>query len=136
VARWYEEVVPHCGKFYCSKKVVRQDDDFLLKIVPRVTTSLATFAKKSCHVTATSLVEITQKSPLCGTTSMRLYSMQIPYCVHFRCMLPTHIVFTFGILVHLNIFFSSSPFHIKPFLLNYFLNHNELFSWCWEFYNV
>jgi len=33
VARWYEEVVPYCGEFYCGKKVVRQDDDFLLKVV-------------------------------------------------------------------------------------------------------
>jgi len=23
VARWYEEVIPHCGEFYCGKKVVR-----------------------------------------------------------------------------------------------------------------
>jgi len=58
MARWYEEVVPHCGEFYCGKKIVRQDGNFLLKVVLCVTTSLATFAKKSCHVVATSLVEI------------------------------------------------------------------------------
>jgi len=72
VTRWYEEVVPHCGKFYCGKKFVRQDGDFLLKIVPRVTTSLATFAKKSCHVAATSLVEIAQKSPPRGMTFLQM----------------------------------------------------------------
>jgi len=73
VARWYEEVVPHCGEFYCGKKVVRQDDDFLLKVVPCVTTSLATFAKKSCHVATTSLVKIAQKSPPRGTTSLQMW---------------------------------------------------------------
>jgi len=29
VTRWYEEVVSHCDEFYCGKKVVRQDSDFL-----------------------------------------------------------------------------------------------------------
>jgi len=73
VARWYEEVVLHCGEFYCGKKVVRQDDDFLLKVVPCVTTSLATFTKKSCLVAATSLVEIAQKSPPRGITFLQMW---------------------------------------------------------------
>jgi len=72
VARWYEEVVPHCGEFYCGKKVVQQDDEFLLKVVSRATTSFATFAKKLCHVVATSLMEIAQKSPPRCTTSLQM----------------------------------------------------------------
>jgi len=78
VARWYEEVVPHCGEFYCDKKVIRQDDDFLLKVVPRATTSLAIFAKKSCHVVATSLVEIAQKSLPRGMTSLQMWQKKSP----------------------------------------------------------
>jgi len=78
VARWYEEVIPHCGEFYCGKKVVRQDGDFLLKVVPRVTTALATFAKKSCYVATTSLVEIAQKSLPRGTTSLQMWQKKSP----------------------------------------------------------
>jgi len=64
--------------FTTAKKSYCRMATSYLKVVPRVMTSLATFAKKSCHVAATSLVEIAQKSPPRGTTSLQMWQKKSP----------------------------------------------------------